>query len=955
MMFNVLPDMRGLASPANVRAMTRFGQTMGAVSGAQFQKALNSNVTKAVKNATKASLKASKIAAKEAAKNLPDAARRQGKNALSHLGDRAARKYIPKSYARYNIKQAAQRKAQTAVTRAAEKAEKDYNRALRKTAAFEKDKVALARQEKYYAAIRKDFGKGRGTWSEVKEASRLVRAAESRVAAAKTEKKYSEQAAKTSAIAHENAKKSLANKDYLRTYAMRTKLLNAGQGSSYGRNGGNANRSFFGRMSDRRRETAAAKAAGKSASKSYFSGYNMAANTIKARLLTGLLPNRANLTNLVRGRLMDNSFSDTGANAGNIFSRAFGNALGGLQTVATSALVGAAAASAAILGSGINRALNLEDARAKLQGLRYDAAQTEGIIKNVEDAVINTRFSLDQGVTASASAIAAGIKPGEELTQYMKSAADAATIAGTDLEKMAYIFNKIQSNTTIFAQEGNMLADRGIPIWAWLAENRKLSVRELKKLVEEGEITALEFREVIQKNIGGVALKSADTTRGAFTNMRIAYARLGAAISAGALPIAKQFFTVHRNFADFITKKLAPSMSNFWASFTPKAVQWLANFGASLEKLVNGGYKLSEGKLGQGIKAVVDELMKIKFVSSGIDLVKKGFQGIGDIFVDENGKFRSFNDILQKIINSADWVIWGFKHLYQAINGDGQTTNFLNELFTLMGEAWNEVRPLLQEMMPVFKTVAGDLFKAFGSGLKELLPGIIKMLPSLGQAFMDIAKEVVPLIQEILPQLPGIIKDLAVGAVTFIKEAMPYIKEIIPLLVKGLIELARVLANILPPLVEVLKSLFTDGTFLSFLGGFVKALVVIIGFLIKVITFIGQIIAMLTVDTFASLKALVTGDWANIRQRNTEAVVRNTFGWDPGAIGEQQRQGYDIMTTGVANRSQWEQVVQAQRPNTTYQFNNSINSQVDADRMMQEIRQLIASEGTGSTYSYGGQ
>src|SRR5699024_5333596 len=108
---------------------------------------------------------------------------------------------------------------------------------------------------------------------------------------------------------------------------------------------------------------------------------------------------------------------------------------------------------------------------------------------------------------------------GKDLTNYLKLTADAATIAGVSMDEMGFVMNKVQTGQQAYTEDLNMLADRGIPIFQWLQEEYGVTAEELKKMVSNGEVDAQTYFKVIEENIGGAALKSGETTRGAFKNM----------------------------------------------------------------------------------------------------------------------------------------------------------------------------------------------------------------------------------------------------------------------------------------------------------------------------------------------------------------------------------------------------------------------------------------------------
>lgn len=189
-----------------------------------------------------------------------------------------------------------------------------------------------------------------------------------------------------------------------------------------------------------------------------------------------------------------------------------------------------------VAAGGFTRALNIEEAQAKLRGLGHDAGSVKEIMNNALAAVKGTAYSLDQAATTAASAVAAGIKPGQELTRYLKLTADAAYIAGTNITDMGRIFNNVQTIGAAYNDSLQLLAEKGIPIYTWLAKSLGVSEAAVKELASAGKISSEQFRKAIEDNIAGAALKSGETTKGAFENMKAAAARVGSAIADKFLP-----------------------------------------------------------------------------------------------------------------------------------------------------------------------------------------------------------------------------------------------------------------------------------------------------------------------------------------------------------------------------------------------------------------------------------
>src|SRR5690606_29569846 len=184
---------------------------------------------------------------------------------------------------------------------------------------------------------------------------------------------------------------------------------------------------------------------------------------------------------------------------------------------ATAAVAGVGAAVGAIaIRGGLARALNIEDARAKLSALGHDAEGVEAAMTSALDAVKGTSFGLDAAAGAAAQAMAAGVEVGEDLTRVLRLTGDAAAFMGNDFERAGQIINKVLASDRLTMREVNQLHVANIGILQMLADQYGVSALEMRKMVEEGKVNSEIFLQVLEDNIGGAALKLGDTTRGTF-------------------------------------------------------------------------------------------------------------------------------------------------------------------------------------------------------------------------------------------------------------------------------------------------------------------------------------------------------------------------------------------------------------------------------------------------------
>ena len=221
-----------------------------------------------------------------------------------------------------------------------------------------------------------------------------------------------------------------------------------------------------------------------------------------ATAYVSIVPDTSKIAPGVRKALtgVDGQAAAAGKSAGSKMSAALGTALkGGALAAGTAAAAGIGVA----LTKGFQRLSAIDDAKGKLEGLGHTTQSTQKIMDSALESVKGTAYGLGDAATIAASAVAAGVKPGQQLTKYLSSIGDAASIAGTGLSEMGLIFNQVQTGQAAYTDDLNQLASRGIPIYQWLAEEAKISAGEVKKLASEGKISSELFFNAINKNIGG--------------------------------------------------------------------------------------------------------------------------------------------------------------------------------------------------------------------------------------------------------------------------------------------------------------------------------------------------------------------------------------------------------------------------------------------------------------------
>lgn len=278
-------------------------------------------------------------------------------------------------------------------------------------------------------------------------------------------------------------------------------------------------------------------------------------------------------------QLTSGAVASQASNAGRSLGSRLGSSI--TSTLKTGLKIGGVvtgAIGAVTLKGGLDRALGIEDAQAKMKGLGYDTKATSKIMDNALASVEGTSFGLDEAATTAASAVAAGIKPGKELEGVLTTVANTSAGAGTSMSEMGAIFSTVAANGKAYTGDIKMVADRGIPIWQSLGKNLGKTTAEVQKMASEGKISFKDFEAAAADASGEVAAAMGNTTRGSLKNMYAAVKKLGAMFVTGLLPMAKTTFQGIQGLLNAVKDKLQPFVEGFFDKFGGKANAGIKSF-----------------------------------------------------------------------------------------------------------------------------------------------------------------------------------------------------------------------------------------------------------------------------------------------------------------------------------------------------------------------------------------
>lgn len=262
-----------------------------------------------------------------------------------------------------------------------------------------------------------------------------------------------------------------------------------------------------------------------------------------------------------------------------------GKIAAGMGGALKKASIGVGAAAGAALGAGLTKGIgrlnSIEQAEAKLKGLGHSAQAVGGIMESSLAAVKGTAFGLEEAASSAAGLVAAGIKPGKELEQVLKTVGDTATIAGTNMQDMGTIFGSVAARGKLQGDDMLQLLSRGVPVLQLLAEETGKTSAEISDMVSKGQIDFATFERAMRRGMGGAALEAGKTVQGAFKNMGAAAGRLGATLAGPFFKQAAGGLNAVTSALDAMDAGMKPVMANVDKWMTGTAVPAFQRFGTA--------------------------------------------------------------------------------------------------------------------------------------------------------------------------------------------------------------------------------------------------------------------------------------------------------------------------------------------------------------------------------------
>ena len=425
---------------------------------------------------------------------------------------------------------------------------------------------------------------------------------------------------------------------------------------------------------------------------------------------------------------------------------------------------------------GLNRAMNIEQAKFQLEGLSQEWKDFtwEMINGDLQYAVDGTAYSLDAAAKAASTLAATGVGINDlarevkdtkdetgkatitidHMAESLRAISGVASQTGASYESISQIFSTIAGNGRIMGQQLTQLSSYGLNVAADLAKVLNKSEAQVREMVSDGEISYQKFVDTMFDNYAEHAIKANDTVTGVIANIKSAFAKIGADFftpivkNQGALVHALESFRV--KVAE-IKDAVSPLMNWVSKEYAVKAIEKIGNSLSNInfsdkfdfsylkesERAIRG---LSEetGKSEEQIRKIFEDMSRTGKVTSEIldQVSAMGINAYSEIAESMNIKEEDLRERLEK--------------------GTVAYTNFVDAMFghhaATVRNDFSILMSYVSKLSTNVSTNFSKVFGAIGDGFKEF-----RELSSNGEAFLF------PFLDRLLHLLYNLKKIVKVG------------------------------------------------------------------------------------------------------------------------------------------------------------------------------------------------
>lgn len=431
-----------------------------------------------------------------------------------------------------------------------------------------------------------------------------------------------------------------------------------------------------------------------------------------------------------------------------------------------------------IVQGGINRAMNIEQAKFQLEGL---GIAYEDIEADINYAVKKTAYGLDAAATAASQLVASGVEFGKKfgttgnspMAKALRGISGVAAMTNSSYEDISRIFTTVAGNGRLMGDQLNQLGGRGLNAAAVLAEAFHVSEKELREMVSRGEVSFQEFADAMDNAFGAHAKEANRTFTGSISNMKAALARIGADFVTPIIKMDSSVVKLINGFTDKIdeihklTTPLAEKIGKKISSIADSIYEVISSvslleakssFLSPLQQFIDlskEGFKSLNKIISTIFTTLFDAFAKID-----PSYIRNAFSAIfllGRKLVDSNKNLDSFKSALESVFSIitkiGNALFRGISRFLVQLHGADKIANIIKGFLAPL----KLITPILEKI--------GDFFSRFNGEAESSFPilfGILNFLEKIATVISNMTDKLLNKnpVQSIKKVSSGVLKDI---------------------------------------------------------------------------------------------------------------------------------------------------------------------------------------------------
>lgn len=173
------------------------------------------------------------------------------------------------------------------------------------------------------------------------------------------------------------------------------------------------------------------------------------------------------------------------------------SALGAAAKLTAVAVTAVGVAGIAVGKNFVASAADFEQTRIGLENMLGSADAARTMLSNISDFAAETPFEFPELAGATRQLVAFGFS-GDEAFKTMKQLGDVSAAIGAPIGDLAYLMGTLKAQGRAFTVDIRQFAQRGIPIYEYLAKVFKVNTTELDALIEAGKVGFPEVQKAFE-------------------------------------------------------------------------------------------------------------------------------------------------------------------------------------------------------------------------------------------------------------------------------------------------------------------------------------------------------------------------------------------------------------------------------------------------------------------------